>query len=397
MKAAITSIIALRTVINIALRAPLPFLSAIAAAFGASSQSLGWLGVAFSMAAFAAPFSGLVESRLGRRRTVILSMGLFIAVCLLTPLAPTLFSAAVLFVLMGVAKSLFEPQSLAFISENVPLEKRGAAIGLVELAWALSWIIGTPLLGFLIEFSRWWMIFVLMAGAALICTAAVLRFAGMHNAPGTAAQGRFSLAGIRAVLGSPLALRMLLYAFLIALPAQMTGLIYGPYMQQQFTLSPVQLGIASTVIGAADLLAELATVAFVDRLGQRRALLGSCAFYAASLLLFVALAHNFAGVLVALFLVFFFFEFTLVTSLAVQSEVLPRERATMSGCTAGMHGFARIVGSLSGLALLGLGGIALPMVMGALTIILALTAGWPLGKPTPAALASMSAAPEPPR
>jgi MFS transporter, DHA1 family, inner membrane transport protein len=397
LKAALTSIIALRTVINVALRAPLPFLGAIAATFGASTQSVGWLGVAFSMAAFVAPFSGMVEGRLGRRRTVVLSMGLFVIMCLLTPFAPSLLSAAILFVLMGVAKSLFEPQSLAFVSENVPVEKRGVAIGLVELAWALSWIIGTPLLGYLIEYSHWWMIFVLMAGAALICTVAVLKFAGMRDAPGASVQGRFSLAGIRAVLGSPVALRMLVYGFLIALPAQITGLIYGPYVQQQFTLSPVQLGIASTVIGLADLLAELATVAFVDRIGQRRALLGSCALYAASLVLFVALATSFAGVLLALFFVFFFFEFTLVTSLAVQSELLPRDRATMGGFTASVHGFARIIGSLSGLALLGWGGIALPMVFGALAIVLALVAGWQLGRPIAPALASTSAVPEPPR
>jgi predicted MFS family arabinose efflux permease len=383
VKAALASIIALRTVVNITQRGPGPFLVLIAASFGAQAESVSWLGASFSMAAFVAPFSGAIEHRLGRRRTVLMAMMLFVSSCLLVPVAPSLLAVAALFVLIGVAKSLFEPQTLAFVSENVSLAQRGAAIGLIELAWALSWIIGTPLLGYLIEFGQWWMLWVLMAGAASLCTVLVLRYAGLHDQPAAGPVESLSLRGFRAVLRSAAAQRVLLYGVLIALPVQVLGLVYGPHMQAQFSLSPVQLGIASTVIGIADLLAELAAVALIDRVGQRRALLVSCVGYALALISFALWATSFVGILIALFLIFFCFEFTLVTSLAVQSEFVPEERATMAGFVASVHGFGRIVGSLVAVPLFVAGGIALPTWIGVLIVLAAVVVGWRLAQNMP--------------
>ena len=68
--------------------------------------------------------------------------------------------------------------------------------------------------------------------------------------------------------------------------AQLTTLVYGPWLQQQFTLTPTLLGVVSIVIGVADLLAELAAALFIDRLGKWRALIGSTGLYIAALLFF---------------------------------------------------------------------------------------------------------------
>jgi predicted MFS family arabinose efflux permease len=375
LPAALASIVGLRTAINAAFRAPLPFLAAIAASFNADPSSVAWLGLSFSLAGLVAPFAGMVENALGRRGAVMLSIGLFSAMCFALPFAPTLPVAAVMFVLIGVAKALFEPQSLAFISENVPVERRGAAVGIVELAWALAWIIGTPMFGFFIDFGRWWMTFIVTGVAALVFAALVLRYAGMGtNRPPTTAG--FSLAGVTRIVTYLPALRMLLYGVLISFPAQLTTLIYGPYMQQLFTLTPTMLGIVSITIGVADLLAELATVAFVDRLGQRRSLLIGTAAYAVSLLFFWLVAGNLVLMLVGLFLIFFTFEFALVTSLAVQSEVVPDARATMAGFVAGTHSVSRILASLLALPLFVGGTLALPMMLGALLVTLAVWVGW---------------------
>ncbi len=361
----LAAIIALRTAINAVIRAPMPFLGAIAAAFGAAAASVGWIGLAFSLAGVLSPLAGILEVRLGRRGAALASMGLFVSVCMLLPFAPTLTVAALGFVLLGVAKALFEPQTLAFLSEIVPFERRGMAVGLVELSWALAWIIGTPLMGWFVDLGRWWLLFVLMGAAAAVCTVIFLRMMNAHPVGRTTPTGGFSMDGVRAVLRSAPARRMLLFSVLISAPAQLTTLVYGPWMQQQFALTPTLLGITSIVIGLADLLAELATALFVDRLGKRTSLILSTALYALALAAFWLMAGQFVPALLGLFLVFFFFEFALVTSLAVHSEMVPSARATMAGFVAASHNTSRMAASLAALPLFVAGSLAAPTLFGA--------------------------------
>lgn len=361
--APLAAIIALRTAINAVIRAPMPFLVAIAASFGVSAASVGWLGLAFSLAGMLGPFAGFLEAKLGRRGATLSSMALFVVVCALLPFAPTLTVAAVGFVLLGVAKGLFEPQTLAFLSEMVPFERRGAAVGLVELSWALAWIIGAPLMGWFVDLGRWWLLFVIMGAAVAVFTVIFLRMLRGHAEAVRSSTASLSLDGVRAVFRSAPAQRMLIYSVLISAPAQMTTLVYGSWMQQQFTLTPTMLGIVSIVIGVADLLAELATALFVDRLGKRRSLIVSTAAYAASLAAFWLMAGDFIGALVGLFLVFFSFEFALVTSLAVHTEMVPSARATMAGFVAAAHSVSRMAASLAALPLFLAGSLAAPMLL----------------------------------
>jgi len=367
----LASIVALRTAINAVMRAPLPFLAAIAASLGASVATVGWLGLAFSFAGVLSPLAGVLEARLGRRGATIMSMGLFVLVCAVLPFAPNLTTAAICFVLLGVAKALFEPQTLAFLSEIVPFERRGMAVGLIELSWALSWIIGAPLMGWFVDMGRWWLLFTVMGVAVAIFTLNFLRMLHAHPNGRSTQTSRFTFDGMRAVLHSVPARRMLLYSVLISAPAQMTTLVYGPWMQAQFTLTPTLLGITSIVIGVADLAAELASAVFIDRLGKRTSLNISTALYAASLVVFWLLAGNFVGALVGLFLVFFFFEFALVTSLAVHTEIVPSARATMAGFVAGSQSVSRMLTSLAALPLFLAGQLAAPMLLGAGLILVA--------------------------
>jgi predicted MFS family arabinose efflux permease len=274
---------------------------------------------------------------------------------------------------------LFEPQSLAFVSEHVPFEKRGTAIGILELAWALAWIIGTPLFGFFVDYGRWWMTFVVAGVAAIVSAAFVLRYSGMGSLTLKAPAGPTSR-DVRAVLTHPLALRMLGYGMLISMPAQLLGLIYGPWMRETFTLTPTVLGVLSIVIGAADLLAELATIVLVDRLGKRRALLVSTALYAASIVFFWLGTSSLLMALIGLFLIFFTFEFALVTSLAVQTEILPNARTTMNGAVAASHNLSRMLASFIAVPIFAGGGLAWVALLGTLLVVLAVAVGWALGR-----------------
>lgn len=375
---ALTSLVVLRFAMDASFRAPLPFITFIAAAFGADATSAGWLAVALSTAGLFAPLIGVAEGRLGRRAMVMLSSGTFIAACLLLPLAPAFGVTLVLFFVLGVSKALFTPQVQAFIGDNVPYEKRGTAIGIVELSWALSFIIGAPLFGFMVARVAWWAPFVLMGIVAFIGLLMTLRYAITRNSALDTTTKRLDWSGVRKVLRFKPALLLLTFGGLISFAHQLMILTYAPYMIQTFGMTPEQLGLASVVLGVADVIAEVLTIALVDRVGKRRAVLVSTALYVASFALVILWAEALAPLLAGLFLVSLTFEFALVASLPVASELVPPARATMMGFVVFVHSFGRIIASLVALPLFAMGQIALVMLVAMVAVALSFVAFLPV-------------------
>ena len=107
------------------------------------------------------------------------------------------------------------------------------------------------------------------------------------------------------------------------------------------------------LIGVADVIAELLVIAFLDRIGKRRAVLIAGIFYALAFILFWALSASLLGMMIALFAIFLGFEFTLVASLPIASETVPESRAAMMGWNAAFIATGRIIGSLIALPLFG--------------------------------------------
>jgi len=373
---AIGSLVLLRAAMDAAYRAPLPFLVYVAAAFGADPAQAGWLAVALSAAGLVAPVIGVLEGWLGRRMTTILAAGGFIATCGLMPFAPGYSAVLILYLVLGVTKALFTPQVQAFIGDAVPYQRRGTAIGFVELSWALGWIVGVPVFGFLIERATWWAPFIAFGLAGLIGLWLVLRFALVHRVSPRPAAVRLRDAGsVRRVWTTPAAVLLLVFGLLISFSSQLATLTYAPWLAAQFALGPAQLGLVSIVLGVADVVAEVGTIALVDRIGKRRSVLGATALYAASFML-VVLGGGLAPAMAALFLLFLTFEYALVASLAVVSEAVPDARTAMGGFVVATHSLGRIVASLVALPLFSLAGLGGAMGVGAVFTALAVAAFW---------------------
>jgi len=377
LASAIGSLILLRGAMDAAYRAPLPFLIYIAAAFGADPAQAGWLAVALSAAGLVAPVIGVLEGWLSRRMTTILAAGGFVAACGLMPFAPSFSSVLVLYLAVGVTKALFTPQTQAFVGEAVLYERRGAAIGFVELSWALGWIIGVPMFGFLIERATWWAPFIAFGLVGLTGLWLVLQLALVRRASPRPAAARLRDAGnLRRVWTTPGAVLLLLFGLLISFSSQLATLTYAPWLVAKFALGPAQLGLVSVVLGIADIVAEVATIVLVDRIGKRRSVLGATVLYAASFVLVVALGWGVAPAMAGLFLLFLTFEYALVASLAVASETVPEARTAMGSFVIATHSVGRIAASLIALPLFELGGLGGSMGVGAIFTALAVVAFW---------------------
>ena len=111
------------------------------------------------------------------------------------------------------------------------------------------------------------------------------------------------------------------------------------------------LGAAAAVIGLAELSGEGLVVTLTDRLGKRRAVAIGLLLNSAACLLLPRVATTTAGALVALFLFYITFEFTLVSSIPLMTELLPEARATLMSVNITALSLGRFLGAALGLAL----------------------------------------------
>jgi predicted MFS family arabinose efflux permease len=129
-------------------------------------------------------------------------------------------------------------------------------------------------------------------------------------------------------------------------------------MEQAFQIDVAALGVASALIGLAELSGEGFVALLVDRIGKRSSMGIGAAINTAACLALPFLGQTLMGALLGLFLFYLSFEFTLVSSIPVMTEFVPNARATtMSALFAGFAA-GRAIGALLGPALFGYGVLA---------------------------------------
>jgi predicted MFS family arabinose efflux permease len=166
------------------------------------------------------------------------------------------------------------------------------------------------------------------------------------------------LAAMMVLLKSRPAAGMLIFGFLISAANDCLFVMYGAWFEQDFNVSIVALGFSTVAIGIAELLGESMTALFSDRLGLKRAIILGPLMAISAYVLLPVIGQSLALAMVGLFLVFLSFEFTIVTSFPLCTEVIPQSRATMMAGYYATAGIGRMVGVLMAGFLWSWGGIA---------------------------------------
>ena len=267
-------------------------------------------------------------------------------VCAMIPLYAAFMAA---FVLFGIAKAIYDPTMQAAISDRVPYAQRGRAMGISELSWSAAWLIGVPSAGWLIAHMGWQAPF---AFVAMLGVAGLLLLAWMlpHDVPATGHANNTSLQLGQVIRNRNLMAALCVTSFII-LANEVTFIVYGAWMESRFGLSVVSLGVASIVIGIAEATGELGSTALADRLGKRRAVLMGLVVLGISYAVLPSLGQKLEWALGGLALLFVAFEFTLVSSLPLVSELAPEARATAMSVNVAAITVARMIASAGGVAL----------------------------------------------
>lgn len=146
-------------------------LTAIGRSLGASGAGLSWIvnGYLLPLSALLL-IGGAAGDRYGRRRVLMVGIGLFAIASLVCAAAPGLGWLVAGRVLQGAGAALLLPNSLAILGANFTGEARGRAIGIWAAVGAAAGAIGPLLGGWLIDVVDWRAIFLInlpIAGLAL--------------------------------------------------------------------------------------------------------------------------------------------------------------------------------------------------------------------------------------
>ena len=292
---------------------------------------------------------------------------------LLSTLAPVYGYVFTGLVLAGLGKSAFDPAVQAFIGHRVPFARRGMAIGAIETAWAGSTFIGIPVIALIIDnFGLRWSFLAMAVFGAAGC----LSLARMIPADNGSDYARGKTIGILASLGQLLRMRpaagMMGFAFWMSMANDNLFVIYGAWLESDFGVGLLTLGLSTSVIGAAELTGESCTAFFADRIGIKRAVTIGLVLAVISYAALPLIGGSLNAAMVGLFLIFLFFEFTIVCSFSLSTELLPTSRATMMAGFFAAAALGRMIGALTGTPLWLAGGLSAVTGTSALATALAM-------------------------
>ncbi len=338
----------LRTILNTAHRMVYPFLPVFARGLGVDLSVMSLLMTARSLLGATSPLFAPIADRHGRKFGMLTGLVIFTLGAGLVALLPSLWTLTLALMLAMVGKYMFDPAMQAYFGDRIPYHRRGTALAVTEVAWSMSFIVGMPVIGFLIDRYGWSAPFPLLAAlglAAFLVLWRVIPTQDPHHEPVPHARD-----GYRAALASVPALAGTSIAMWASAANELVNVTFGVWLEDSFGLRILALAGASAVIGVSELGGEGLVALTTDRLGKPLALTIGLVGNALAAMLLPFIGRTQIGALVGLFLFYITFEYVLVSHIPLMTELAPTARATMLSINVTGHAIGRALGAfLAGL------------------------------------------------
>ena len=185
-----------------------PALPALGNAFNVGPHDLAWVFTLYLLAnVVAIPVMSKLADRNGRRPIYILCVAIFGAGSVLAIAAPTFTVFLIARAIQAAGAGGIFPVATAAIADRVPVERRGAALGLVAATWGLAAIVGPVVGGLVTHVLSWHWVFAFNVPLAIVVIAMARR-----HVPANAAnvRGPLDVAGIVSLAAGLLATMALL-------------------------------------------------------------------------------------------------------------------------------------------------------------------------------------------
>jgi DHA1 family inner membrane transport protein len=323
----ISTLVAVRSVVNTMIRMVYPFLGHFSRGLGVDLWQLSLAMTLRSASGIAVPFLASVADLRGRKAGMLLGLSLFIAGVGLMAFWPSYPVFVITLILTMVGNLTFVPSMQAYMGDRVAYKRRGLALALTEFSWSLSFIIGVPAMGYLIGRFGWQSPFPVLTALGVLSILALSII--LPRDPLSCGPKTNLFKNMKTALTYFPALAGIAAGMAMSASNELVNLIFGVWIEDSFGVKIATLAIASAVIGASEFGGETLVSGLVDRMGKRRAVTLGLALNALAALILPVLGHSLAGALVGLFFLYLTFEFTIVSSIPLMTEVLPSLRATL--------------------------------------------------------------------
>lgn len=364
-----------RLILNTSRRFVYPFAPVLSRGLGVPLTAITSLIALNWSTGIIAVFVGPVTDRLGYRLMMIMGMALLAAGLLVCGFFPVYTVVVIALFLAALGKAVFDPAVQAYISGKVPYRRRGLAIGFLEYSWAASALLGIPALALVIDRFGWRSPFFVMGILALLGILALMILIPRETRDPARTDSKINLKQAwQGVLREKTARGTLIFIFLVSAANDSLFVVYGAWLENTFGLSILALGLGTGTIGLAELLGETVTATLADRIGLKRSVVTGLTICIIFYTILPFVAQTITMAFVGLFFLFTVFEFMIVTSVSMVTELLPENRATMMATYMGAAGLGRVIGALIGGPVWLLGGIYATGFVSALISAIALGA-----------------------
>ena len=331
---------------NTLLRIVYPFAPAFARGLGVPVATIYLIVSLRNLLGLFSPLFAPLPERHGRR--VVMSVGLLIfgVVSLLVVGVPVVWTLGIAIITAGVLKVIYDPAMQSYLGDVVPYQQRGKALSMTEFAWSGAFLIGAPLTGWLIANQDWPAPFLWLGVGGL--AAAVMLWRVLPPA----GKGKGRAVGMaytwQILRENPVIWAAALYMMLALVAQETLFIVYGAWMETTFSLSLTSLGLATTLIGLAELGGEATAGWSVDRFGKRPVVI-LCGLLNAAIFLIIPLsAGSLVSAMAVLIALFFTFEIAIVGAIPLLTELVPSERVVVMSMSLGAMAAGRTIGSIIG-------------------------------------------------
>jgi predicted MFS family arabinose efflux permease len=316
----------IRVVINTGFRMVYPLAPAFMAGLGISFARYSTALQVRSWVGGASPLLAAVSDRFGRKVGMLAGLLLFIAGLVTVVLFPNYAGFLISLMLIILGKYIFDPAMQAYLGDRVSYERRGLVLAVTEFGWSGATLAGIPLAGLLIARAGWLAPFPLIVVLSIVLLA--ILFWLVPRDPGDGQTGN-PFRRFREVFTSRPALSGLAVTLWLCCANELVNLVFGVWLEGNFGLSIAALGASAIVLGGAELLGEGLVGALSDRLGKQRAVALGLLLNSGAAILLPLIGTTATGAFIGLFIFYLTFEFALVSSIPMMTEVLPAARATL--------------------------------------------------------------------
>ena len=239
---------------------------------GASEMEIGLvLSLASILATAMMIPSGLMMNRIGKKRTLLVSVGLAALPPLLISFLDDWRWVTPLYMIFSASFSFFIVSRMAMISESATPRNRATLFGVMNLAWPIGGLVAPTLSGFLVENFGWAPIFqvtTLIMAASLIPTLRLEEPA----APIEVEQVPAKRPSIFDREYLPFMTLIFLFHFLAGMMEGMIGTVLPLFLKNQIMISESLIGLFFTASSILILVLQIPSGRLADRYGRKKVL-----------------------------------------------------------------------------------------------------------------------------